>query len=812
MPDSGFEVVFVLDPEVRYQPLLISGWDVSRLQGGGFAEREGSMPTTTSQAGNVASRMEDGTRRPKPSWRKATSTLADAERLWYVAPDSGLPRVNGFAAGRPRWLELLFKFGRAEVPERPRIADAVAASGLVAAAGPRRRAVILMLGNKVDQRDGSRFSPRQARDYLAELQVPLVVLRNRKMKGDDGWPAGLKTSDMGTMARNLEQVREILDRQCMVWLPSQMLSGRLTELLPAGVRPAGLDADTLSNVASAPLRGDLPAVWARAESPSAEGEPIVEEALLGVPPEGDRWGERLDITAVTVVVSALDRDGRPVSDLRAEDFAVLEDAAPVSILQLAPIAGAADAAPIDPEGAATTPAARLEPAPEARGGKGGEVPVALYVNRVLGGGSGLQKALDAVAGEAARLAALGPVELVVADADDVRTLIEPTRDVSALRAALDQLGAQRAGVNAVERIRKNFVRGVRKSPARGRAEVLIAATAAASEENLVLLRSLERLRLWALRAAGHRTGLLVVVGGGFDEDPTPFYESFVRRLEPDNAERARRNLRSRRQAESVDALAQELAGAGWRILAVAGDATAGNTSSVELRRSDKAESFGSDDFNSLAGTDESPYLLVDPIGSQDHLAAASGGGVTVGSAGLGASLDETRGWYLLTYQVARPPDGASHALEVRPRRPGVVVSTKRVVTAATSEGQAEVRLRRLLAGAADVGELTVGVAAGAPAASEGKRLAAEVDVTVRFGSLAAVLGRGGRGATLRISVAVKAGDTPGVEHRLERLAEVPENWVYSFPLEWPAAGGSSLAVTVEEPASGLWGGAVIELP
>ncbi len=45
-----------------------------------------------------------------------------------------------------------------------------------------------------------------------------------------------------------------------------------------------------------------------------------------------------------------------------------------------------------------------------------------------------------------------------------------------------------------------------------------------------------------------------------------------------------------------------------------------------------------------------------------------------------------------------------------------------------------------------------------------------------------------------------------------REGEVPESWVYSFPLEWPAASGSSLAVMVEELASGLWGGAILELP
>ena len=123
-----------------------------------------------------------------------------------------------------------------------------------------------------------------------------------------------------------------------------------------------------------------------------------------------------------------------------------------------------------------------------------------------------------------RLASLGPVEIVVADADQVRTLIEPTRDVSVLAAALEELSPQRAGLNAIERIR---------------------------------------------------------------------------------------------------------------------NAVTGNTSSVELRRSDKVAAFETDDYDALPGTEESSWLMVDPIGSQDHLAAASGGGVTVGSAGLRARLDQS---------------------------------------------------------------------------------------------------------------------------------------------------------------------------
>ncbi|MDH3746415.1 MAG: hypothetical protein OES47_15055, partial [Acidobacteriota bacterium] len=209
---SGFEVVIVLDPGAAYVPLRTSGWDRGRL--------ENTSSTTKVFDAAVRQGGESDAPEPRNSWLKAKATIFDAERLWYVAPDQGLHRVNGFAAGKLNWLDLLFKFGLAEIPDKPRISDAVAASGLVAAAGPRRRAVVLVLGNNAHKRDGSRFSPRQAREYLAEVNVPLLVLRNGKRR-EDGWPAGLPALDMEAMSRSLKTVRETLDQQCIGWFSSE---------------------------------------------------------------------------------------------------------------------------------------------------------------------------------------------------------------------------------------------------------------------------------------------------------------------------------------------------------------------------------------------------------------------------------------------------------------------------------------------------------------------------------------------------------------------------------------------------------------
>jgi hypothetical protein len=779
--ESGYEVVFVLDPGVRYRLLLASGWDIGAEMGGGFFDRMASpSPTTGPSAAPEA-------RKPKPSWQKAKSTLFEAERIWYVAPDRGLHRVNGFAAGRSNWLDLLFKFGAAEIPNQPRVADAVAASGLVAAAGPRRRAVVLVLGDRVEQRDGSLFTAKQARDYLAEIHVPLIVLRYGKVR-DDGWPQGLKTTEMVAMAGNLGRVREALERQCVVWFPSRLLPNRLAEALPDGVQPAGGEEDV----------GVAPAVWMRAE---IDASPTVEDSVLT---------ERLDVTAITVLISAASGGRVPVEDLTAEDIEVLEGGVAVDILELAPPGRAgSENEMVTPEGAEAVASVSVEET---------ELPITVYVDRILGGGSDLKRALAALRGEAERLVALGPVEIVVAKGGGVESVLGPTGDAAALASALEGTASQTAAIHAIERIRRSFVRSLRASSAgaTGRkvksSAVATAATAAAGEESVFLSRSLERLRFWALERAGHHAGLLFVLGGGFDEDPGAFYLPFIENLEPHNSYWARENLGRRQLSGRVKALSRELAGVGWRIQPLAGNATASPTYSAELSRADKVGSFTGPDFNLAPAADQSPWLMVDPIGTQRHLAAASGGASSVGTAGLRDLLDETAGWYLLTYQVERPPDGAVRELEVRSIRSGVEVTTNRVVTAATSEGQSEARLRRLLRGSSQRGELPVELAIGPSTSVDDERLAAEVEVRVRFPPFGQVLFARDGGPTLRISLAVEAGGKMAVlEHRLERPVEAVE-WVYAFPLEWPADDGAELAVSVEDLATAIWGSASLELP
>ncbi len=777
---SGFEAVIVLDPDASYVPLRNSGWEAGRL-----ANTNASTKTFDSLVRTGAT--DDAEPKPRNSWLKAKATLFDADRLWYVAPDQGLSRVNGFAAGKPNWLDLLFKFGLADVPGKPRIADAVAASGLVAAAGPRRRAVVLVLGNNVHKRDGSRFTPQQAREFLAEVGVPLLVLRNGKRR-DDGWPEGLPALNMEAMSKSLRAVREVLDAQCIGWFASRRHPSELEEMLPEGVRLAGRGTEAPASAES---------VWARAE--------VETEAAQTIP--AGLTVERLDITAVTVVVSALDAEGRPVAGLTAEDFMVTEDGTATTVLDLAPVKAPSPEPPAETLTEAAEPGAEPADTPPAK-----DLPVAIYVNRTVGGGFDQRQALRAVAGELERLVALGPVEVVVAEKQQVATLAGPTRDLQEVRAALEDLAGRKTGQHAIEGIRRRFVREIRTVPTRGLITssgvgVMFAARTAAGEEHIVVSRSIEQLRFWAQRETGQRAGLLVLVGAGFDEDPFEFYSSFVEKREPGNLFQLREDLRAYKTEASVNQLGRELASTGWRILAVAGQTTGAAADGAESR-TDKFATFLSN--SDAVHAAESSYLLIDPIASQRYLAEPSGGDVAVGPAGLTRALDQASGWYQLTYQVDRAPDGKSHQLELSVRGPGVEVKTTQVVTAATSEGQAEARARRLLGGAAERGDLAVELAVGPSKQAGGKQQIAEVEATVHFGDLAPLMRPG---SSLRVTVATVAGDAePTVDHRGERLVEAAAGWIYTFPIEWPAAATGKLAVTVEELASGVWGGTVVDLP
>ena len=111
--------------------------------------------------------------------------------------------------------------GEAEAP--PRIAEAVAASGLAATRRERRRAVVLLLGP--DARDESAFDAARARRYLARIRVPFHVWRvsAERSAAHDAWPGALDASTIEGLGRAFGVLRADLASQRVVWVEGRLL-------------------------------------------------------------------------------------------------------------------------------------------------------------------------------------------------------------------------------------------------------------------------------------------------------------------------------------------------------------------------------------------------------------------------------------------------------------------------------------------------------------------------------------------------------------------------------------------------------------
>jgi hypothetical protein len=303
--------------------------------------------------------------------------------------------------------------------------------------------------------------------------------------------------------------------------------------------------------------------------------------------------------------------------------------------------------------------------------------------------------------------------------------------------------------------------------------------------------------------------LLLILGAGFDMDPVDFYLPFVERMETQSSGAAREEFNRYRQTDRVDQVGRDLAAAGWLVVPVATRTTGTASGSADTGGGDRFQQFLSAQPDA-ARTSRANFLLLDPIGSQRHLAAPSGGEVAMGADGLDRLISSSAGWYRLSYQIDRPPDGADHQLAISTDRPGANIRSTSVIASETPEGAAAARVRRLLRGSTEDSDLAVEIAVTEPRPTEGKKMTAEADVTVHLDPISALLVEGSR-RNLRVSVGVLASDNEVfILHRTETVDGVVDVWGYEVPLQWPR-GPATLAVVVEDLGSGAWGGAVREL-
>jgi len=166
--------------------------------------------------------------------------LMTVDDMTAVVPNERLARFDLFrqSSERERWLEKLAYGANVLEGRSLRLADAVAAAGMLAAGGPRRRVVVLMISGRHE--DASRFSSAQVVRDLDEIMVPLLVWRVDGAKAP-GWPPGPAVSSTKLLDA-VKEVRKTLDEQHIVWVEGDV-NPALVKRLPAemGFEIAGRD-------------------------------------------------------------------------------------------------------------------------------------------------------------------------------------------------------------------------------------------------------------------------------------------------------------------------------------------------------------------------------------------------------------------------------------------------------------------------------------------------------------------------------------------------------------------------------------------
>lgn len=467
----------------------------------------------------------------------------------------------------------------------------------------------------------------------------------------------------------------------------------------------------------------------------------------------------------------------------------------------------------------------------------GEEPwrLVLYFDLSLAPPGEVQAAALALGERAETLVSLGQVEVVVADPAP-RPLLNPTRDRSLLENALARVVVEHPGQDSLNQLRRAVLSeaGVEAGASRDRpprGESLPAgvdpgelAAAATAEELDLVHRSQDALLTWAAAEGGGGPKALLLVAGGYDLDPGLFYRRW---LPGSGVESSPRQL-----AETTTRLARSVAGYGWLVyplvLKQAASGPGENAEEFETFRRRGLDGPQGDDTvlvpvtrirlgkgkKEAEGEGEPgppPVLLTNPAAPLRELATASDGEVVAQPEELDdlmAGLDRR---FRVTFQVSRSQDGRLHPVEVKAVRGGLSASAPAWVRSATPEAVAEARVRRMLAGWFEVGDLALVARFERQQESRDEGLVTGV-LTTRLDLTA---GRPEapdlQHANLRLTIAYGSEEgAPSFQHQvLEEQDLSGAGWSHEKTLTLPAD-GEWIVVLVEELASGTWGAQDLE--
>ncbi|HKI03609.1 MAG TPA: VWA domain-containing protein [Thermoanaerobaculia bacterium] len=484
----------------------------------------------------------------------------------------------------------------------------------------------------------------------------------------------------------------------------------------------------------------LAAVFLTAQTPVPDAPPPAAAPPAAVP--------------VEIYVQALDSKGEsPRTPLQPGDFTVLEDSQPRPVVSVTPL-----------------------PQPWR---------IVIYVDRVLTGSRTLRAAAGSLAERASELAALGTVELVVAEPQP-RVVLAPTQSVRAIDEALSKLWLSNEGRDDVRVLRQRFreEKGIEGVEPQDRIAEAVEA------ETRIVRRQQDALAEWLVAQKGGGPRALFLVTDGFDADPAKFYRKEAAAPEPPSSEGTLEKvaLETSRTAAAL----------GWTAFPLpVGDASLPDLRRVQRRSTPQVPIGGSIKLGGKK-VEQAPPLpsFLAPNEPLTWLAEATGGELVLQSQSVGTVLSHLRSRFAIRYEAAREMDGRPHAVELRTSRPDVILRARRWDVEGIPEAVAAARARRLLEGEEDGAGIEISARVQPDEGGQKGTLDLRVETPDVQGPL-------------RLTLAGPAG-TPWHHLLTAQDAAGTEPGVYRVPVPLEAE-ADTVAVTLAPLSGGPWGGLVVPL-
>ena len=536
--------------------------------------------------------------------------------------------------------------------------------------------------------------------------------------------------------------------------------------------------------------------------PAPEPTPSPEPVVRTTP-----FVEKVEVRVRSIVVYATDAKGNPPTPpLRPADLRILENGKAAEILDVEPMPSSRKAA------APPTPGDAFPSSTPAAAGPPGTSQY-LYLDTTALHRRSMKLVTDAIAGHLDGILALGPLEIVLADATPA-VYLPFTSDPAAVRKALHDLGETVPGKQLLLNIRQDALKEIRDTQLNAKSAMASDTRAhirSAAEHELALLRiSFDRLAAWASARPDTGAGILYYATDGFDMDPIEVYRTSIGSSDPTLRNEVLQ-LESEFGGEVSKRLAElqsTLAGKGLVTVPVSLDATV----------AEFANSAGNMGLRGGAAmrqvVDSAPVFFYErPTEPMRLVADATGGEVVSSSSRFGAVLDHLAAAYVVTFRVGATPDGRPHPLAVQAARAGLTIRTSRYLLTGSPRSLSIERATRVLEGSEHPGDIPVLARLVVAANPKGAKHGGTLRIAASFAAAEAALGDlEGRALPIRLTLAVDLGNGEPFTSS-EDIDWKPDSPSFrrEVPLTWPSE-ARRIAIVVEEVSTGLAGSAVVEVP